>query len=152
MKTFSNIVFWFLIFIALIQFIPVDRTNRPVQRQENFVDVMQTPPEIRRLLKNACYDCHSNETVYPGYAYVAPVSWSIKNHVNEGREHLNFSEWSTFNRDLKKNMLESTAADLKQDRMPMPGYVVYHPEAKLSAAEKILLAEYFEKILKSGEY
>lgn len=152
MKTLSTLIFWFLIFIALNQFIPVDRTNKPVKRQDNFVDVMQTPAHIQVLLKNACYDCHSNETVYPNYAYVAPISWSIKNHVNEGREHLNFSEWNTFNQDLKKNMLESSAADLKQNRMPLPGYTVYHPEAKLSAAETVLLAEYFETILKSGKY
>jgi len=152
MKTFKTIVYWFLIVIALIQFIPVDRTNKPVDRKQNFTDIYQTPENIKTLLKNACYDCHSNETVYPDYAYIAPISWSVKHHVNEGREHLNFSEFGTFNRDLKKSMLENSAADLKQNRMPLPGYIVYHENARLSAAEKILLAEYFEGILKSEEY
>jgi len=152
MKTFKTILYWFLIFIAVIQFVPVDRTNKPVVKRDNFVDIYKTPPKIQILLKNACYDCHSNETVYPKYAYVAPVSWSIKQHVNEGREHLNFSEWRTFNRDLKKNMLESSAADLKQNRMPLPGYIAQHPEARLSGAEKVILAKYFESILKSGNY
>lgn len=152
MKIFLSILYWFLTIFALIQFIPVDRTNPPVQKKNNFVDVYQTPPKIRSLLKNACYNCHSNETVYPDYAFVAPISWSLKNHVNEGREHLNFSEWQTFNRDLKKNMLENAAADIKQNRMPLQGYIAQHPEAKLSAAESVLLVEYFEKILKSGNY
>ena len=152
MKLATTILYWFLIFIAVIQFIPVDRTNKPVNKKHNFTDIHQTPDNVKVLLKNACYDCHSNETVYPNYTYVAPISWSIKNHINKGRKHLNFSEWGTFNEDLKKNMLENSAADMRQNRMPLPGYVAQHPEARLSDAEKIFLAEYFEKILKSGEF
>ena len=106
MKTFKKIVFWSLIIFAIIQFIPVDRTLKPIDQQENFVTVFSTPKNVQQILKKACYDCHSNETVYPKYAYVAPISWSIQHHINEGREHLNFSEWGKFNSDLKKNMLE----------------------------------------------
>ena len=149
---FKKILFWSLIIIALIQFIPVDRTNKPVDKKVDFVNVMKTPSHIESLLKNACYDCHSNETVYPDYAFVAPLSWTIKDHINEGRTHLNFSEWGTFNQDLKKSMLENTAASIKQNKMPMPGYVVYHPNAKLSETDQVLLVEYFESILKSGKY
>lgn len=152
MKVLKTVVYWFLVVIAIIQFIPVDRTNKPVDRKQNFTDLYKTPENVKTLLKNACYDCHSNETVYPDYAYFAPISWSIKHHINEGREHLNFSEFGTFNKDLKKNMLESSAADLKQNRMPLPGYMVYHKNARLSVEEKILLAEYFEGILKSEKY
>lgn len=137
---------------ALIQFIPVDRTNKPVKRSENFVDIYKTPSNVSVLLKNACYDCHSNETVYPDYAYVAPLSWSIKNHVNSGREHLNFSEWRTFNRDLKKNMLENSVADLQQNRMPMAGYVAQHPDARLSENDRKELVDYLQSILKTGNY
>ena len=94
MKIISNSIYWFLIAIAVIQFIPIDRTNKPVDKAVNFVDVMQTPPNIVHILQKACYDCHSNETVYPGYAYVAPLSWSVKRHVNKGRSIVNFSEWN----------------------------------------------------------
>ena len=148
----KTILYWFLVGIALIQFIPVNRVNPPIKKTDNFVDVLHAPKEIRTLLKNACYDCHSNETVYPDYAYVAPISWSIKNHINEGREHLNFSVWQTYNPDLKKNMLENTVADLQQNRMPISGYTVYHPEAHLTATEKMTLIEYFQGLLKSGNY
>lgn len=152
MKTFLNILYWFLIVIALIQFIPVDRTNKPVDKKVNFVDVFKTPSNARAVLKKACYDCHSNETVYPSYAYVAPISWSVKHHINEGREHLNFSEWGTYNRELKEGMLKNAAADLKEKRMPLAGYVAQHPEARLTEAETKLLVNYFESILKSGNY
>ena len=152
MKTFLNILYWSLIVFALIQFIPVDRQNPPVSEKENFVDVHQAPAEVRNLLEKACYDCHSNQTIYPDYAYVAPISWSLKNHVNEGREHLNFSVWSRYNRELKKNMLESSAADLKQNRMPLAGYMAQHPEARLSPPEKKVLIDFFEEIIKSKNY
>lgn len=152
MKTFLKIFYWFLIVIALIQFIPVDRTNKPVDQKINFVTVFQTPNNVQEILKKACYDCHSNETVYPKYAYVAPISWSIKHHINKGREHLNFSEWANYNQDLKKSMLENSAKSIKSYSMPMPGYIAQHPEANLTKAERVLLVNYFEEILKSGSY
>ncbi|MBS1548527.1 MAG: heme-binding domain-containing protein [Bacteroidetes bacterium] len=141
-----------IVIFGLIQLIPVNKANPPVQKTENFVSVFRTPVEVQEMLKSACYDCHSNETKYPDYAKIAPVSWAIKEHVNEGREHLNFSIWSSYNQDLKKNMLESTIADLQQNRMPLAGYMVYHPDANLSDAQKKVLIQYFSDILKSGKY
>ncbi len=152
MKTFKTIVYWSLIVIALIQFIPVNRTNKPVDQKVNFVAVFDTSPTVKNLLKNACYDCHSNETVYPDYAYVAPISWSIKNHVSEGRENLNFSEWGNYNQDLKKSMLQNSVHSIKDYTMPSVGYIAQHPKANLTAAERNLLTNYFESILKSGKY
>ena len=150
-KTIKFLGLFLLIFI-LIQLIPVDRNNPPVKPNEDFVQVFSSPKEVESLLKSACYDCHSNETKYPDYAKIAPISWAIKDHINEGREHLNFSVWTSFNSDLKKNMLESIVADLEQNRMPIAGYMVYHPEAKLSDAQKQVLIRYFSDIVKSGKY
>lgn len=152
MKTFKKIAFWSLVGFALIQFIPVDKINAPVKKTENFVDVKKTPEKIQSLIKGACYDCHSNETVYPKYAYIAPVSWSVKSHVNEGREHLNFSVWETYNKDLKESMLNKSIQTIQNKTMPMPGYIVYHEEANLSEAERTLVITYFEDLLKSKSY
>ncbi|WP_072884324.1 heme-binding domain-containing protein [Chryseobacterium takakiae] len=152
MKTFKKILFWFLIISALIQFIPTDKVNKPVDRKVNFVDIKKTPPKVRELIKGACYDCHSDETKYPGYAYIAPISWSVKSHINEGREHLNFSIWGTYNKDLKKSMLEKSVQTIENKTMPMPGYMVYHKKANLSEAERMLLVQYFEGMLKTKTY
>ncbi|WP_226063399.1 heme-binding domain-containing protein [Kaistella polysaccharea] len=152
MKIFSTIVYWFLIVIALIQFIPVNRTNKPVDSKANFVNIYSTPRNVQQILKKACYDCHSNETVYPDYAYVAPISWSIKNHVNEGRVHLNLSEWGNLNKELKKGMLEKSIHSIKDYTMPMPGYISKHPAANLTKAERVLLSDYFDTILKTKNY
>lgn len=152
MKIAKKIIFWTLVAFALIQFFPIDRTNQPVDTKVNFVDARKSPEKVRTLLKNACYDCHSNETVYPKYAFIAPVSWSVKSHVNEGREHLNFSAWQTYNKDLKENMLTKSIQTIQNKTMPMPGYIVYHKEANLSEAERALLIQYFEEMLKNKTY
>lgn len=148
MKKILKIIIGLGLIFALIQLIPVDFSNPPVKKSENFVEIYNTPTNIQQSLKKACYDCHSNETIYPNYAKIAPISWSIKNHINEGREHLNFSIWATYNKDLKKNMLQNTIADLEQNRMPLKGYVAQHPEARLSKQKTQDLINYFEKIYK----
>jgi hypothetical protein len=152
MKTFIKILLWCLVGFALIQFISTDKVNKPVNHKVNFVEIKKTPPKITGLIKGACYDCHSDETVYPGYAYVAPISWSVKSHINEGREHLNFSIWGTYNQDLKKSMLEKSVQTIQNKTMPMPGYIVYHKEANLSEAERMLLIQYFQEMLKTKAY
>lgn len=152
MKTAKKILLWTLVAFALIQFIPIDRTNKPVDSKVNFVQMKQAPEKVSTLLKNACYDCHSDETVYPRYAYVAPISWSVKSHVNDGRQHLNFSVWGTYNKELKENMLDRSIEALKHKTMPLPGYIVYHDKAKLTEAERALLIQYFEEMLKSKTY
>ncbi len=148
----KKIIFWSLVAFAMIQFIPIDRENPPVDHKVNFTDTQKTPQKITNLLKGACYDCHSNETIYPKYAHIAPISWSVKSHVNEGREHLNFSVWGTYNKDLKTNMLKNSIQSLQNKTMPMPGYIVYHNEANLSEAERALLINYFEKIFNSKTF
>jgi hypothetical protein len=152
MKIFQKIVFWFVIGISLIQFVPIDRNNKPVKKSENFVNVFHTPQNVQEILKNACYDCHSNETVYPYYAFLAPFSWSVKHHINEGRKHLNFSEWATFNSDLRKDMLVHAVDEIQQKSMPMTAYIPYHPKANLTNVQREVLINYFELIIKSQKY
>lgn len=152
MKTLKKIVFWILVSFAIIQFIPTDKTNQQVKQSVNFIDIKKSPSKVVALLKNACYDCHSNETLYPKYAYIAPFSWSVKDHVNEGREHLNFSVWNTYNKDLKESMLNKAVQTLQNKTMPLPAYIIYHKDANLSDADRTILIKYFEEILKSKSY
>ncbi|MBW7675089.1 heme-binding domain-containing protein [Chryseobacterium chendengshani] len=152
MKTFKKIIFWVLVSFAMIQFVPTDKTNKPIDKKVNFIDVKKSPPKVVTLLKNACYDCHSNETVYPKYAYIAPFSWSVKDHVNEGREHLNFSLWNSYNKDLKESMLTKTVQTLENKSMPLPAYIIYHEDANLTDVERGVLSNYFKEILKSKSY
>ncbi|MCB0126541.1 MAG: heme-binding domain-containing protein, partial [Caldilineaceae bacterium] len=109
----------------------IDRTNPAVTRE-----VQWNSPETRAIAQRACYDCHSNETVWPWYSYVAPVSLRVADHVAEGREHLNFSEWDRANEGLEE-ILET----INKGEMPLSDYLLMHPEAKLTAEEQRALTE-----------
>ncbi len=112
------------VILILIQFIPVNRTNPAVVREP-----IWDSPETRALAVRACFDCHSNETKWPGYAYFAPVSWLIINDVDEGRKHFNMSDWKPGDGD-------EAAAEVRKGNMPMWRYTLMHSEAKLTDAEK----------------
>ena len=150
-KMLKKILYWFLIIFALIQFIPVDRTNVPVDPAADFVKLTGAPAEVTAVLKRSCYDCHSNETVYPQYAYIAPFSWSVKHHVNKGRKHVNFSQWAAYNKEQKQGILEKTVHVLEDRKMPLLVYISYHEEAALTPADRKMVADYFKSLADSKE-
>jgi hypothetical protein len=127
----------------LIQFFQIDKTNPPADPSKDYLTAEMPPPEMAALIKAACYDCHSNQTKYPWYSYVAPVSWLLRDHIVEGREHLNFSEWTAYPAAKKAEKLEECGEMVSEGEMPMYSYVWLHPEANLSAAQQSQLAAWF---------
>ena len=115
---------------------------RPAQENPAVTGAIQTPPEVMTLLKRACWDCHSNETVWPWYSQVAPMSWLVAKDVKDGRRHLNFSEWQGYEYGRKLKKLKEIGEEVEEGEMPMEFYVPLHPEAKLTAAEKTVLVEW----------
>lgn len=140
-------ILWTAIAFLGIQLIPVDKVNKAINPQNNFVDIYKTPQPITQILQSACYDCHSNQTHYPSYSQIAPISWAIKDHVNQGRDYLNFSEWGTYNKELKQNALEKSILSVANLQMPLVSYINYHPEANLTALQRKTLENYFSQIL-----
>lgn len=117
-----------------LQLVPVPRDNPPVTRE-----VRWDSPETRALAQRACLDCHSNETVWPWYAYVAPISWLVVRDVQQGRAVLNFSEWDR-QRGEEAGEPEEMAEVIYEGEMPPQSYLITHPAARLTAAEKQALA------------
>jgi hypothetical protein len=115
------------------QVIPVPRTN-PATTQE-----IVAPMEIDGLLQRACYDCHSNETRWPWYAYVAPTSWLVAWDVQEARRHLNFSTWGDYAPKKQRHKLDELVEMVEQDEMPLWYYRPLHPDARLTQAERATL-------------
>lgn len=115
-----------VIFVG-IQFIPVERTNPPIQNE------ITAPPEVKAILKKACYDCHSNETNWVWYTKIAPVSFLTASDVNEGRRHLNFSNWNVSKEAKAK---EKIWEEISEEQMPLWQYKIMHSEAKLTPEEK----------------
>ncbi len=124
-----------VLFVGM-QLVRPDRVNPPVTGE------VQTTPEVKALLKRACYDCHSNETVWPWYSNVAPISWVVAHDVDEGRRELNFSEWASYEPKRQAHKLEETEEMVEKGEMPLGIYVVLHAEAKLTEAEKKTLIDW----------
>lgn len=102
----------------------VARTNPPVT-----TTIEWDSPETEALVRRACFDCHSNETVWPWYSYIAPMAFLVSHDVEEGRDHLNFSTDTRFEaRDMRQ--------EIERGNMPLPVYLPLHPEAQLTDAEK----------------
>ncbi len=122
----------------LIQLIPRGRihTNAPVTQEPTW-----DSPQTRELTKRACFDCHSNETVWPWYSRVAPVSWLVSHDVNTGRRHLNFSEWNKPQRHAH-HIIEN----IRSGDMPLWYYTPMHSTAKLTDAEKTAIIAGFSKM------
>lgn len=123
----------FVIMLFGIQLIPVDRSNPPVSQ------VVDATPEVMNILKRACFDCHSNEVVWPWYSKVAPVSWLIAKDVREGREHINFSTWDEYDAEDRAEILEEMWEEVEEGEMPLWFYTPLHPEAKLSEQDLSVL-------------
>lgn len=119
-----------LVLLIAIQFIQVDRSNPPIK--EN----MQVPPAVSEVLHRSCFDCHSNETKWPWYSYIAPVSWALSHHVHEGRGHLNFSTWNEPSGEKQSEIVNEIWEEVSAGKMPLRSYLLLHPKAKLSAADK----------------
>lgn len=122
--------------LVLAQLIRVDKTPPEAQGE------IPAPPEVRQILTRACYDCHSNQTTWPWYTNVAPVSWWISNHVHEGRRHLDFTQWDTYPAKRRKKKMEETRELVEKGEMPMPSYLWVHDEAKLSEQDKKTLIDW----------
>lgn len=124
----------------LLQFVPYGRAhdNPPVVAEPNW-----DSPQTRQLAEQACFDCHSNETKWPWYSNVAPVSWLVQRHVVEGREHLNFSDWnqSHSGHEDEGHEAEEMGEVVLEGEMPTRDYLLMHPQAKLTDAERAALAE-----------
>lgn len=133
----SRILLGTVIAGGLIQFIPASRPQaNPAVVEEPAWDT----PQTRALAKRACFNCHSNETVWPWYSQVAPISWLTERDVKEGRSHLNFSEWN------KTHPLgDEITEQIDSGSMPLWFYLPMHPEARLTPAEKAALIAGIER-------
>jgi len=125
--------------IIIIQLIPTRRPEVITTNKNDMVTNNVVPDTVALLLKNACYDCHSNETKYPWYSYVAPVSWLISRDIRLGREELNFSKWESLSKMDKAKMLEEIVDEIESGAMPMSIYILMHPEAKLAMSDRDMI-------------
>lgn len=140
----NKIILSFVVLFVLLQLIPVEKTNPPIDEQKTLV----TDEPVMSILKKGCYDCHSNETKWPSYASVAPISFFVASHVKDGRKALNFSEYNTIEPSIKEARLKRAIITVKNDYMALPSYRYAHEGANLTKEEKEILMTWFEEELK----
>ena len=133
MKPWKKIALGAVVVLALIQLVPSDRQNPPVTAD------IRVSQDVKVILQRACYDCHSNETTWPWYSRVAPVSWLVHRDVVEGRAELNFSSWESMAPDKRAKKQLKIGKEVTAGEMPLWFYTPLHPHAALTEADKQLI-------------
>lgn len=123
-----------VLFVAL-QLIPVSRPNPTVAPERSVYAALAVPADVKAVLDRSCRDCHTNETSWPSYAYVAPISWLVARHVKEGRSELNLSDWAAYDRAKATKKLFEICEEVREGKMPLRPYLLTHEKAKLSRQE-----------------
>ena len=139
---------WLLIVLVAVfvglQFVRPARTNPAFDQAQTIHACLQMTPQVSAILDRSCQDCHSNTTRWPWYSNVVPASWFLVDHVNEGREHLNFSEWGKLDKRRADKRLEEMCEQVSEREMPMDSYTWIHRSAKLSDEDRKILCSWTE--------
>lgn len=129
----------------ILQFFQIDKTNPAVNQGMDFTQIKKMPESTAKLLRNACYDCHSNETKYPWYTNIQPVAWLVKEHIDDGRKHINFSTFATYSPEKQVRKIEESIEEIEKGGMPLESYLLVHSEAKLSDGQKQELLNFLKQ-------
>ncbi|MFZ2339353.1 MAG: heme-binding domain-containing protein [Bacteroidales bacterium] len=135
MKYAKVIIILLVLGIIAIQFFPSGIPENKPENDRNIVSSGLVSDPVSGLLRNSCFDCHSDQIKLPLYSRLAPVSWLLAGHINEGKEHLNFSEWEGYSIREKVGKLEDIKDEVESGGMPLKSYLLMHPEAKLNPEE-----------------
>ncbi len=148
MKTVFKKFIGLLLMCALVQLIQ-PKKNEGTYNLQPFFEVSNVSKGVQTILLNACTDCHSNKTNYLWYSEITPINFWIANHVNKGKEYVNFSEWNTYNNNQKKRILNQLIKEVKQRKMPLKTYIIKHPKAKLNKKQIEELVEWATQLKQS---
>ncbi len=135
-----------VVFLA-IQFYPTPRNTGEIHGPKHIAKFVEVPAGVEAILVKACYDCHSNGTRYPWYARLQPVAWWMGTHVDDGKRHLNFSEFGGYEAKKRKTKLELSYDAVDLGHMPLPSYTWAHRDAVLTDAEKKTFLDWCETAL-----
>ena len=137
--------FLLLAFIVIQFFRPVKNQAKGISNND-ISKLYAVPEEVNTILKTSCYDCHSNNTVYPWYAEIQPAAWWLTRHVNEGKDELNFSEFAAYRIGRQYKKLDKLNKEIEEGEMPLDSYLWIHKNAKLSKQQKLTLTTWANSI------
>lgn len=144
----KKIAYVLLAALVIIQFFRPARNISTAKSPNDISNKYTVPASVQEILNTSCYDCHSNNTVYPWYANIQPVAWWLADHVNEGKKELNFSEFITYSPKKAHHKLEEVIEQTKEGEMPLQSYTIIHQNAKLSDTQKLEIATWADGLMK----
>ena len=145
MKIIKKIAIALLVIFVGMQFFRPEKNQAEGDYVAAFIEETQPSPEVKGILKTACFDCHSANTEYPWYNNVAPVSYWLAEHIEDGKKHLDFSDWENYTDKKKDHKLEEVVEEVKKGGMPLNEYTWTHADARLTQEQIIALEEWAEK-------
>lgn len=137
--------------LIVIQFFPITLNESDTVPQSDFMVENQVPATIKNRLQVSCYDCHSNNTNYPWYSKIQPAAWYLEDHIQEGKDELNFNEWAEYSDRRKNSKLRSIISQIEEDKMPLDSYTLIHKDAILSDEDKRVIIDYMKALKDSLE-
>ena len=141
-RTFQILLLAFIV----IQFIRPAKNKSSGISASDITKAYPVPENVQAILKSSCYDCHSNNTVYPWYSQIQPVAWWLNNHIQDGKKELNFSEFASYRIGRQYRKLDEVNKQVKEDEMPLESYLWIHKYAKLDDAQKLTLANWVTSV------
>lgn len=131
-----------LVFLVAIQFVPVNRSNPSVDPSRTIYATLPVPAKVKAVFERSCKNCHSNETAWPWYGYVAPASWVVAHDVHKARNKMNFSDWGSYSAQRKEDRLEEICEQVTKGDMPDRKYAVMHRNARTSPEERTAVCQW----------
>lgn len=146
MKTFKIFGLVLVGVLVCVQFFPTERNQSNVVFPADINVVYEIPAAVESIIKVSCYDCHSNNTIYPWYNSIQPVAWLLEDHIKRGKAELNFSEFGRYSIRRQRSKLRSIESQIIDDRMPLASYTLIHGNAKLSENDKRVIIEWATRL------
>lgn len=144
MKRLKKVAFALAVVFAVIQFIQPAHNKSVQVLPTDFTVMYKMPDTVKSIVQNACYDCHSNNTVYTWYSNIQPIAWLMASHIKNGKAKLNFSEFGNLSKRRQASTLNNISNQIKDDEMPLSSYKLMHPKARLSKEEKTMLTNWLQ--------
>ena len=140
----SVLITLLLLFVA-IQIKTTDKTPIKVTPETDFLTLEDAPQEVTQLIQSTCYDCHSNQTKYPWYSHIAPISWWLEGHINNGKSKVNFSIWDSYTPAQQASLKNESAELIEKKWMPILTYKITHADARLTEAQRHMLIDWLKE-------
>jgi hypothetical protein len=135
----KKIALGLLAVLVIIQFIPTTKNNGEALGENDIAHLVNVPADVQKILEVSCNDCHSNHTNYPWYSQIQPLGFWLDEHIEDGKTHLNFTEYATYKKKRQLHKLDEIAEMVEEHEMPLSSYTLIHTDAKLSDEQQTLL-------------